>query len=167
VGEEVEKECVVPACAFDFLAHGDAVGMAADDIERKSSQDRQVLWGVVFSGSRTVFVEDDIENPMQLVLDSPMTAHGVQQSLGGEELGKQVIARDRLSARLVRARLREVMRARATTPGKWFAAATLVSRMTVARRDSHRSWVESSMRLATLRMPARAKRRATASNSLP
>ena len=37
------------------------------------------------------------------------------------------------------------MRANATTPGKRFAAATLVSRMTVARRDSWRSWVDGSM----------------------
>src|SRR5216684_2485975 len=51
VVEEIEKESIVPARAFDFLAHGYWVGMRANDVERESSQDRQVLRAIVFSGS--------------------------------------------------------------------------------------------------------------------
>src|SRR5450755_921736 len=51
VAEEVEKEGVVPAGTFDFLAHGYAVWMRANDIDCESSQDREVLGAIVFSGS--------------------------------------------------------------------------------------------------------------------
>ena len=96
VAEEIEKEGIVPASAFDFLTHGYAVGMRANDVECESSQDREVLRTIVFSGSVAILVEHDVEYPMQPVLDTPMTAHNLQQSLGGDVLGKQVIAHGRL-----------------------------------------------------------------------
>src|ERR1700737_2789715 len=92
VAEEIEKEGVVPSGTFDFLAQGYSVWMRANDIECESSQDREVLWSIVFSGSFAILVEQDIEYPMQPVLDAPMTAYNLQQSLGGDVLGKQVVA---------------------------------------------------------------------------
>jgi hypothetical protein len=61
VAEEIEKESIVPARAFDFLAHGYWVGMRANDVECESSQDRQVLRAIVFSGSVAILVEHDVE----------------------------------------------------------------------------------------------------------
>jgi hypothetical protein len=37
VADEVEKEGIVPAGAFDFLPHGDAFGMGANDVDRASA----------------------------------------------------------------------------------------------------------------------------------
>ncbi len=59
-----------------------------------------------------------------------------------------------------------MIRPKATTPGKSLAAVMLVSRMTVARRVSCRSWVAGSRRCTTERLPPRAKRRSAKSNSL-
>lgn len=92
MAEEIEKEGVVPASPFDFLTHGYAVGMRANDVECESAQDREVFRTIVFSGSVAILVEHDVEHPMQPVLDAPMTAHNLQQPLGGNVLGKQVVA---------------------------------------------------------------------------
>src|SRR5271168_1970689 len=96
VTEEVEKEGIVPAGTLDFLSHGYGVGMRANDIDRKSSQDREVLGTIVFSGTVAILAEHDVEHPMQPVLDAPVTAHNLQQSFGGNVLGKQIIAHSRL-----------------------------------------------------------------------
>jgi hypothetical protein len=96
VAEEVEKEGIVPSGALDFLAQGYGVGMRANDIGGKSSQDREVLWSIVFSCTIAILAEHDVEHPMQAVLDAPMTAHNLQQSFGWNVLGKQVIAHGRL-----------------------------------------------------------------------
>jgi hypothetical protein len=59
-----------------------------------AAQDREVFRAVVFPGSVVVFAEDDIEHPMQPVLDAPMTAHRLQQSFGGDVLGQEEIAHE-------------------------------------------------------------------------
>src|SRR6266550_4307866 len=87
VAEEIEKERVVPAGTLEFLAQGYSVWVRANDVECESSQDREVLRGIVFSGSVAILVEQNIEDPMQAVLDAPMTAHDLQQSLGRDILG--------------------------------------------------------------------------------
>ena len=113
--------------------------MAAHQIEGKLSEYREVLGRVVFPSSVAILVEDDIEHPMQLVLDPPMGAHDAQQLLGGNIFGEQEVAHlGRLRTGTEHAS-REVMRASAATPGNFWTAAKLVSRRTVARRHSQRS----------------------------
>jgi hypothetical protein len=44
---------------------------------------------VVFSGAAAVFVEGDVQHPMEVILDAPMGAHGREQKRrigGGEEM---------------------------------------------------------------------------------
>ena len=103
VADEIEKEGIVPTGAFDFLTHGYPVWMRSNDIESESSQDREVLRGVVFSGSVAILVEQDIEHPMQSVFDAPMTAHNLQQPPGGDVFGKHIVAHGRLVGRLAMA----------------------------------------------------------------
>ena len=81
--EHAQEEGVVPPRAFDFLAQGRGRGVTADQIEGELSEDSKVLGRVVFASSVAILVEDDIEYPMQLVLDPPMGAHDAQQLLGG------------------------------------------------------------------------------------
>ena len=73
--------------------------MTANDVERKPSQDREVFWGVVFSGPIGVLGEDDVEYPVQTIFDPPMTAHDLQQLLGRHVLGKQEVPHERLVGR--------------------------------------------------------------------
>jgi hypothetical protein len=55
---------------------------------------------------------------MESVFDTPVAAGDVEQSLGGDIFGQQIMAHDRASARRPRRRLRKVTRPTATTPGK-------------------------------------------------
>src|ERR1041385_3877292 len=97
VAEEVEEEGIFPTGAFDLLANGDAGRVGSNDIDRGAPQDSEVVGTIVFSGSRGVFAEDDIEHPVKLVFDAPMTTHDLQQSFCRKVLGQQVEPRDRLA----------------------------------------------------------------------
>src|SRR5688572_4450858 len=66
--------------------------MSASDIEGKPSQDREVGGSIVFSASRLIFVENDVERPMQHVFDAPMLANDAQQFRGFVVLGQKEVA---------------------------------------------------------------------------
>ena len=72
-----------------------ACGMGLQDVEGKPAQDGEVLGSIVHSCPAGIFVEVDIEHPVQLVLDGPMTTRNLQQPLGGHGLGEQIVAQDR------------------------------------------------------------------------
>src|SRR5260370_26919770 len=61
------------------------------DVEGEAPHDRQVLRGVVLPGTVAVLVQDDVENPVQLVLDRPMRALDAQQFPGGNVLREQEV----------------------------------------------------------------------------
>src|SRR5262245_19406006 len=86
LGEHTEQEGLVPARAFDFAADGSFVGMCAKHIERELAQNGQVFRSVVFAIARAILVEDDIEDPVQLVLDAPMAAGDGENASGREGL---------------------------------------------------------------------------------
>ncbi len=81
---------------FDFSAHRDAGRMGTHEVAGEPPHDREVLGTVVFSSSAAIFVDEGVEHPMQLVLDTPMIACDLQQTFGGEVLGEQVIAHGEL-----------------------------------------------------------------------
>ena len=60
--------------------------MSSQDIEGDASQDGEVLGSVILARSGAVFVEDDIERPMKLVLDAPMRSHDPQKAPWIEDL---------------------------------------------------------------------------------
>src|SRR5215203_1547010 len=95
MAEQGEQEAVVPAGALDFSAYGGGTGTRSKNIEREPAQDSEVLGSIVLPRSIAILVEMDVEHPMQLVLDRPVTARDLQQSLGGHRPGEQVIAHDR------------------------------------------------------------------------
>jgi hypothetical protein len=69
--------------------------MGLQDVEGKPAENGEILGSIVHSRPVAVLVEVDVEHPVQLVLDGPMTARNLQQSLGGHGLGEQVVAQDR------------------------------------------------------------------------
>src|ERR1700675_1986222 len=87
-----EEEVVVPTGALDFSAYGCWTGMGSKDVECEPAQDGEGLGSIVHSRPVAVLVEVDVEHPVQLVLDGPMTARDLQQPLGGHVLGQQGIA---------------------------------------------------------------------------
>lgn len=96
MSEKLEKEGIFPTGAFDFLTDGGLGRVVANDVERQPSQDSEVLGRVVLSDPVGVFGEDNVEDPMQTVLDAPVTAHALQQSLGRDVFREQVVSHGRL-----------------------------------------------------------------------
>ena len=90
MSDEVEEEVFVPTGSEQFSPHrGLGVGVRVGDIEGQSAQDGEVCRGVVLAVAGEVFVECDVERPVQAVLDAPMVAHDVEQALGREALGEE------------------------------------------------------------------------------
>src|SRR5688572_8257396 len=93
MSKELKEELPFPSGEVHFSSDRLGRGVRAQDVERDSPDDGQVLGGVILSGACVVFVEDDIERPMQLVLDAPMAAHRLEQALGAEHARQEIIAR--------------------------------------------------------------------------
>jgi len=103
--EHTQEESIVPSSALDFLAQRRSGWVGAYDIESEPSEYREVLGSVVLSTSIAILVEDDIEHPMQPILDAPMRAHDAQQPLGRNVFGKKEVAHEwRLGATAFAAR---------------------------------------------------------------
>lgn len=89
--EHAEKEGIVPAGSLDFLTHGERSWMSTEDVEGEPAKDGQVFWSIVLSGAAAILVEDDVEYPVQPVLDTPMTAYDAQQCLRGHPFGEEIV----------------------------------------------------------------------------
>src|SRR3954468_1235431 len=68
-------------CEVHFASDRSFIWVGTQDIERDATDQREVLWCVVFTCSGCVLVEADVQVPMQLVLDAPMRAHQLEQPL--------------------------------------------------------------------------------------
>src|SRR5450432_3565268 len=90
-----QKETIVPAGTFNFSRDRGAIWVGSQDIESKPAQDGEVFRGIVLSSAVGVLGEMDVEHPMELVLDTPMTASDMQQLLGRDVFGQEVVAHDR------------------------------------------------------------------------
>src|SRR6266581_3576082 len=93
--QKLDEKGIVPPCTLDFSAHRSGARVGAEDVEDEPAQDGQVLRGVVFSRSAAALVQDDIEHPMQLILDGPMRTLDAQQRPGRNVLREQEVAYDR------------------------------------------------------------------------
>src|SRR5713226_4739644 len=91
MAQKADEKGIVPPCTLDFSAQRRRVGVGAMDVEGEAPHDRQVLRGVVLPGTVAVLVQDDVENPVQLVLDRPMRALDAQQFPGGNVLREQEV----------------------------------------------------------------------------
>src|SRR3979490_340848 len=77
----LQKEGVVPACAFDFAAYRGLMRNRLQDVECKLSHEGKVLGRVVFPRSIAVLGEMDVENPMEAILDAPVAPSDLQKPL--------------------------------------------------------------------------------------
>src|SRR6185295_3199186 len=66
--------------------------VCSQDVVGETADDGDVLWSVVLAGARTVFVEDNVEGPMELVLDGPMGAADLRQPSWREHLRQSDVA---------------------------------------------------------------------------
>jgi hypothetical protein len=87
-----EEEGIVPSGALDLSADRCLVGMGAQRVERELSQHGKVVRSMILAVSRGILAEDDVEDPMELVLDGPVLADDVEQPGGAEHAGEQEVS---------------------------------------------------------------------------
>src|SRR6266542_2902161 len=91
MAEKLDEEGIFPSGALDFSLQGRVVGMTANDVEGEPSQGGEVLRGIVLSGPVGVLGKDDVEDPVQVVFDAPMTAQDLQGFFGRHVSGQQIV----------------------------------------------------------------------------
>ena len=69
MAEERLKERVVPASTFDFATERSRVGMGTENVEVYLAQHCEVLRSMVLAVAGAIFVEDHVEDPVELVLN--------------------------------------------------------------------------------------------------
>src|ERR1044071_8666248 len=87
--QSIEKEGFAPSGMEHLVAHALRPGRCLQDVDCELAQDGEVLGGMIFAGAAGVCGEQDIEDPMEIVLDAPMGAHCLEELLGGEAAGDQ------------------------------------------------------------------------------
>src|SRR5438046_9340629 len=95
MAEGSQEEGIVPAGTLDFTPDRGAIGVGPQDIEGEPAQDGKIFRGIVLTGAVGVLGEMDVEHPMELVLDTPMTASDVQQSLRRDVFAQEIVAHER------------------------------------------------------------------------
>ncbi len=96
MADEIEEEAVVPSGAQEFSAQRSlGVGMGSGDVERQSSQDGEVCRPIILAVAGQIFVEGNIERPMQRVLDTPMRSNDLKHPVGRPAPGEKEVAYDR------------------------------------------------------------------------
>jgi len=93
--ERCHEKGIVPGGALDLAAYGCAIGVGSKDVEGEPTQNGEVLGRIVLSRAIAIFGKMDVEHPMESVFDTPVDAGDVEQSLGGDIFGQQIMAHDR------------------------------------------------------------------------
>ena len=65
MSKEFVEEFFAPCGELHFAGEGAVVWVGAQDVDGHASDDGEVLRPIILAGSRVVFVEDDIERPVQ------------------------------------------------------------------------------------------------------
>jgi hypothetical protein len=66
--------------------------VASQDIECDAANDRKVLRCVILASPGVVLVDDNVELPVEVILDTPMGLSDLQNPSGGELLGECDVA---------------------------------------------------------------------------
>ncbi len=82
MGEDFQEEVIAPSGAQDFVLERHLGGVCLKHVEGRLSQDGKVLGAMAQEGPRLVLTECDVEAPMQVVLDGPVSAGDASQAFG-------------------------------------------------------------------------------------
>ncbi|CCV05727.1 hypothetical protein MESS2_1650010 [Mesorhizobium metallidurans STM 2683] len=82
-GQELSEVGVVPSGALELTAQGAFGGVFLHDVDGHVAQNGEVVWTVAQSAPVLILVHDDIEAPVQTVLDAPVRAHDLIEAFGG------------------------------------------------------------------------------------
>src|SRR5208337_471742 len=88
MSKEFVEEFFAPSGELHFAGGRSRVWVDAQDVEGLAPDDGDILWSTILARSRVVFVEDDIERPVQMVFYAPMGSIDLQHALGREPFGE-------------------------------------------------------------------------------
>jgi hypothetical protein len=88
----VEEEGVVPAGAFDLATGRAVIGVGAQDVEGAAAQAGEVLGRVILAGMGAVFVENDVQDPVQTVVDLPVRSYDFEEARSQEDPREEKVA---------------------------------------------------------------------------
>ena len=92
MGEGGEKKIVVPSGLEHFVADARRTWRCLQGIDGQLADDGEIFGGVILAAAAGVLVEQDVENPVQVVLDAPVGAHGLEQFLGRQQPRSQKVS---------------------------------------------------------------------------
>src|SRR4051794_34120319 len=81
ISKEFVEVSPAQPCEVHFASDRSFIWVGTQDVERDATDQREVLWCVVFACSGCVLIEADVQVPMQLILDAPMRTHQLEQPL--------------------------------------------------------------------------------------
>jgi len=90
-GGERRRGSVVPCEGLAAGLEGRLVWDVFDEVEDKVFDDAHVGWPVLAPQAHQVVMEDDIERPVEAVLDAPVGSGGEGELLGGEAGGREIV----------------------------------------------------------------------------
>ena len=81
--EDFEQVVVVPAGHVSFDLDADlGGGLLFQEVQRETANDRQILDGMPHPDAAVVFPKDDVQDPVEAVLDTPVQADGLGEFPG-------------------------------------------------------------------------------------
>ena len=93
LSDEFGEEVVAPAGTFEFASEGALGVFSANEIEGEVAQDGEVLRAAIEAVSRLILVHDDIEGPVEAVLDAPVGADDRAKALDRERRAEEIVGR--------------------------------------------------------------------------
>src|SRR6266852_5388187 len=72
MSKEFEEEFLLPCSEFHLAPDGSIIGVSPQDVECDAAHDSKVFRPVILARSSVIFVEDDVEAPVQLIFYAPM-----------------------------------------------------------------------------------------------
>src|ERR1051325_2761605 len=82
MSNSLEEEGVVPSSMEHFVAHAKRPWSCLKDVDGELSDDGEVLRAMILATAAGILVEQHIEDPVKVVLDTPVSAGDVEQLLG-------------------------------------------------------------------------------------
>ena len=89
--EHGSQESVVSAGPFQLASHGALAGFQARQVQSHFPQQGQVFGTMLLPVSGLILVEYHVQTPVEFVLNTPMAAHYLIETLRWEDLAHQVV----------------------------------------------------------------------------
>ena len=80
MAEGGEKEVVIPSGLEHFVADARRTRCGLQGVEGQLTNEGEIFRGMILAAAAGVLVEQNVENPVKVVLDAPVDAHDLEQA---------------------------------------------------------------------------------------